>query len=343
MSTVRVFVGIDYHDQELQVCVLDESGRVVMNCPCGNSAVAVAGMVSRQGGMVFAAIEACCGAAHLADQLTVQFGWSVDLAHPGYVRRMKQNPDKTDYSDARLLADLERVGYLPKVWQAPAAIRDLRDVVRYRQQLADQQRSIKLRVRALLRQHRQKPPESVNAWTKAWIGWVLKTAELPEACRWVIAQHLAELEHIGSRKTAAEARLEQMTASDPLVEYLTRFNGFGRLTAIVLRAELGRFDRFRTGKQMARFCGLSPRNASSGQKEADAGLIRASNPQLRTTMIELAHRMVRFQVRWAKMKRDLVARGKPGSVAVAAVAHRLVRWLFHQAQADPGADQPLAA
>ena len=26
---------------------------------------------------------------------------------------MKQNPDKTDFGDARLLADLLRVGYLP--------------------------------------------------------------------------------------------------------------------------------------------------------------------------------------------------------------------------------------
>jgi len=44
---------------------------------------------------------------------------------------------------------------------------------------------------------------------------------------------------------------------------------------VTIRAEIGRFDRFRTGKQMARFCGLSPHNASSGARQADAGLIRA--------------------------------------------------------------------
>ena len=65
-----------------------------------------------------AAIEACCGAANLADELIHRCQWSVDLAHAGYVARMKQSPDKTDYSDARLLADLERVGYLPRVWLA---------------------------------------------------------------------------------------------------------------------------------------------------------------------------------------------------------------------------------
>jgi hypothetical protein len=58
--------------------------------------------------------------------LAQRAGWSVSLAHPGFVARMKQNPDKTGHSDARLLADLLRVGYLPKVWLAPAELRELR-------------------------------------------------------------------------------------------------------------------------------------------------------------------------------------------------------------------------
>src|SRR5271170_6955517 len=158
MGTVRVYVGLDYHDAGVQVCVLDRTGRVLANCPCGNDAAALAALVATHGNPVFAAIEACTGAADLADELVGRFGWSVDMAHPGYVRRMKQTPDKTDFTDARLLADLERVGYLPRVWTAPAAVRDLREVVRYRHQLAAQRRATKVRIRALLRQHRQKQP-----------------------------------------------------------------------------------------------------------------------------------------------------------------------------------------
>jgi transposase len=335
MSTLRVFVGIDYHDQELQVCVLDEAGKVLNNCRCANSASAVEAIVRPHGRMAFVAIEACCGAADLADVLTVGLGWSVDLAHPGYVRRMKQNPDKTDFSDARLLADLERVGYLPKVWQAPAAIRHLRDVVHRRQVLANQRKSTKLRIRALLREYRQKPPENVNPWTKVWIAWALEKTTLSEATHWVLSDYFAELKYLDGKLNLVLRRLDAMTAGDPLVEYLVGIKGVGRLTAIVLRAEIGRFDRFRTGKQMARFCGLSPRNASSGQREADAGLIRASNPQLRTTIIELTHRLIKFQSRWRQMKKDLMARGKPGSVATAAVANRYIRWLYHRGKEVP--------
>ena len=54
------------------------------------------------------------------------------------------------------------------------------------------------------------------------------------------------------------------------MQKLLTMSGIGLVTAVTLRAEIGRFDRFRTGKQLARFCGLSPRNASSGQRQASA-------------------------------------------------------------------------
>ena len=94
-------------------------------------------------------------AADFAEEL-VQDGWHVDLAHPGYVSRMKRNPDKTDFSDARMLADLTRVGYLPRVWLAPHAVRELRRLVRYRQQLVDEQRKLKQRIGAMLRDQRHR-------------------------------------------------------------------------------------------------------------------------------------------------------------------------------------------
>ena len=118
-----------------------------------------------------------------------------------------------------------------------------------------------------------------------------------------------------------------------MVQRLLKLKGVGPVTAATLRAEIGRFDRFRNGKQLARFCGLSPRNASSGQRQADAGLVKAGNPELRATLVELAHRLIRYEARWAQLGRKLKERGKPGSLAAAAVANRWVRWLHHEMMA----------
>ena len=132
MSSLPVFVGLDYHQDAVQVCVLDSAGRQLANRSVANDAAAVAAVARRHGRPQRIAVEACCGAAAMADELSAREGLSVELAHPGYVARLKRSPDKSDFSDGRLLADLARVDYLPKVWLAPESTRQLRRLVRHR-------------------------------------------------------------------------------------------------------------------------------------------------------------------------------------------------------------------
>jgi len=331
MASLACFVGLDYSDERVQVCLLDAQGKQLDNQCCGNDWQEIVRSVERHGRVAEAAIESCTGAANLAEELATRAGWSIHLAHPGYVQRMKQTPDKTDYQDAHLLADLVRVGYLPRVWLAPASVRDLRQLVRYRQQLVEQRRATKLRVRALLREHRCRPSMAVNPWTKAWRSWVESIA-IGSLGRWVMDRHLLELQRLAKAIQEVEERLAQATADDAVVQRLRSQAGVGPVTAWVLRAEIGRFERFHTGKQLARFCGLSPRNASSGSRQADAGLINAASSMLRSVLIEVAHRLPRQDVRWAKFRGRLREGGKKGSVIAAAIANRWVRWLYHQMQ-----------
>jgi transposase len=333
VSAPGVFVGLDYHQDSVQVCVLDRAGNLLMNRPCRNDAGAIVKITRTHcadNATVQAAIEACCGAADLAEEL-VTAGWIVNLAHPGFVSRMKQNPDKTDYSDARMLADLERVGYLPRVWLASQDVRQLRRLIRFRQQLVDERRDLKLRIGAVLREERIVRPV-FHSWTKLWWKWLSHEAPLGEQSRWVVERQLRRLVALAEEIKDVEARLTRLTKKDPLVERLRTQPGVGLVTSVTMRAEIGRFDRFRSGKQLSRFCGLSPRNASSGQRQADAGLIRAGNPRLRAAIIEAAHLIVRHDEHWQKMFHQLRAHGKPYSLALAAIANRWVRWLFHQVQ-----------
>ena len=329
MCSLAVFVGLDYHEKSVQVCVMDARGKILTNRKCRNRWPDIHEIVDRYGPSVEVAIESCCGAADLAEELAEECGWSVSLAHPGYVARMKQGPDKTDWGDARLLADLVRVGYLPQVWLAPKNIRELRRLVRYRQQLADERRNTKLRIRALLREQRIRCES--NAWTMAWFT-ELETLELPTQSRWILEQHLAKLQLLTDQIASVLKRLLEVTAEDAVVAKLQTYQGVGLIAAVTLRAEIGRFERFRSGKQLARFCGFSPRNASSGERVADAGLVKAINPQLRALLLQTVHCVSRHDERWAGLRARLICAGKPKNVATAAVGNRWLRWLYHDMQ-----------
>jgi transposase len=141
---------------------------------------------------------------------------------------------------------------------------------------------------------------------------------------------LGQIVWLQSQIELVEERLELATADDPVAKLLREIKGVGRVVGWMLRAAIGRFDRFVNGKQMARFCGLTPRNASSGERKADAGLIRAGDPTLRTALIEAAHRLRRFDPRWRALSEKMHAAGKPTCVIIPAIANRWVRWLYHQ-------------
>jgi transposase len=228
------------------------------------------------------------------------------------------------------LADLERVGYLPKVWLAPENIRELRRLVRYRGQLVQERRNVKLRIRALLRDHRVKPTEDAQPWTKAWMAWARSCEQVSQDTRWILRRHFDHLQRLQDDIREAEKHLKTRTADDPVVQKLLEQQGVGLITAVTLRAEIGRFDRFRTGKQLARFCGVTPRNASSGHRQADAGLIRAGNPELRRVLIETAHRLKWLSPSWSRFNERLKRRGKASCVITAAIANRWMRGLYYE-------------
>lgn len=330
MSTSRIglYVGLDYHRSFVQVCVMNRTGQVLLNRRSPNELREILKAVHPFGRVRRAALESCCGAADLAEALT-EAGWSMSLAHPGYVNRMKQSPDKTDYGDSRVLADLCRVGYLPEVWLAPRAVRELRTLVRYRQQWAWQRKAIKTRILALLRDRRIREP-GVRRWTRAWRSWLDKVEGLGEGASWVMPRLLEQLAHAQEEINRVEERLDQTMREDRTVQRLLRQPGVGPVTAWTMRAEIGRFDRFANGKQLSRFCGLTPRNCSSGERVADAGLIRAGNPALKALLMEAGHRLMRLDPYWREMAESLRSRGKHVCVIVAAVANRWIRRLHYE-------------
>jgi transposase len=330
MSNVPVFVGLDYHQDSIQVCVLNQQGDVLLNRSAANDCQELARIVRPLGVVQRVGIEACCGAADLGEQLVEQLGWNVSLGHPAYIAKIKSSPDKSDFSDGRLVADLTRVGYLPRVWLAPANIRELRQLVNHRQRLVDHGRALKLQVGAILREQRVKiDKDRGSRWSKAWTASVQDNPRLSRHARWIVDQLLDDLKYTSGKIVKAEQQLREATQGDRVIEKLMKQAGIGEVTAWVLRAYVGEFGRFKTAKQLARYCGLSPCNASSGNKVADAGLIDGCNKLLRLTVVQAAHRLIRTSDRWGKLADSMRSRGKPACVIVGTVGNRWLRTLHH--------------
>ena len=125
-------------------------------------------------------------------------------------------------------------------------------------------------------------------------------------------------------------RINAFVEGDALARRLRSKKGIGSFSAAVLRAEIGTFNRFKNGKQLARFCGVSPRNCSSGERQADAGMVKAGNPLLKTVVVEAVHLIVQHDREWRKFAANLLSKGKPRCVVIGAVANRWLRKLYYE-------------
>lgn len=110
-SKIAVWVGLDDHQKNTQVCVVNGQGEVLCNRSVPSEIGPIAQAIEHHGLAKVVAIEACTGSAQLAHELIEQAGLAAKLTHPGSVNRMRHNPNKSDLSDARMLAELARIGW----------------------------------------------------------------------------------------------------------------------------------------------------------------------------------------------------------------------------------------
>jgi transposase len=139
------YVGIDLHRRRSVIVRMTEGGEVLECVRIANDPVALSLEVAKAGPDPEVALEATYGWYWAADLLESD-GARVHLVHPlglhWDARRVKN-----DERDATELAHRLRRDDLPEAWIAPAELRELRELIRYRAKLGSVESMKKLQTR----------------------------------------------------------------------------------------------------------------------------------------------------------------------------------------------------
>src|SRR5262249_14289743 len=127
----RQVVGMDLHRRRSVLVRMTEDGRRLGMARIANTPQELRAEIARAGKSPRVVLEATYGWYWAADTLAAA-GAEVHLAHPLGVKAFSYRRVKNDEKDAADLADLLRMGRLPQAWIAPAEIRELRGLTRYR-------------------------------------------------------------------------------------------------------------------------------------------------------------------------------------------------------------------
>jgi transposase len=155
---------------------------------------------------------------------------------------------KTDARDSTNLAELLRMGRLPKAWLAPPAVRELRELVRYRAKLVALRSGLKAQVHAVLAKEGVRVPMSdlfgvagsrLLEGLRLERAYALRVASL----RRLLAVYEQEIAMLGRE-------VNQALAGDVGYQAVQAIPGVGPVLAAVFVAEVGDVHRFAAAPQL---------------------------------------------------------------------------------------------
>lgn len=358
MTTTR-YIGLDVHKDSVVVAIADDgrgetrSYGQVANTP--DALMRLAKKLAEDGTTLHFAYEAgCCGFG--IHRLLTGLGHRCDVIAPGLIPRRPSDRIKTDRRDAAMIARLLRAGELTPIWVPDEAHEAMRDLVRTRFDAVCVLRRSRQQLNMFLLRHGHVYTKTERKWGTLHKRWIRDLKFAHEA-------HSLLLEDCYQTMERAETRIEEITARirellpawslAPLVDRLQAMRGVSLVSAVVIAAELGDFERFAHPSQLMAYVGLVPSEASSGDRTRRGGITKAGNDAVRRTLVEsawnyrmparISKNMMEHQKRLPRDVRDIawkaqvrlhqrykamIARGKRPNITVTAIAREMLGFIW---------------
>jgi transposase len=173
----------------------------------------------------------------------------------------------------------------------------------------------KIQLRALLARQNRQAPYRVPFGVRG-LAW-FRGQDFGPVENLVRDELLARLRHYSRQMTILDEHLAAAAGAVPQVEVLTDIYGIGLYSALLIVAELGEVQRFRTAKQVGAYAGLTSRVHQSGSHCYQGSITRQGSPWLRWILVEAAIKAIRDD---AALKNFYTRVRKRSSAKIARVA-----------------------
>lgn len=319
------YIGVDLHQAFFQACAVTPTGERVWESRFPRTDAGIAALLARCDHSTAVAVEASTPTWHFADAMCAGVG-ELCLVDPVKTKLKAGYAAKTDRLDARRLADALRRASVVSIYHPPLAIRELRELCRFRHAVVQIRTALVQRLRAVLLRHglvdRRRLARTPN---DTW----LETLTLPPRAAASVAGLRRLLAVVREEVTRADREVHTLAASDPIAVSLRQIPGMGFVLALMIRAEVGEISRFPTPGHLASYAGVVPRVDASAGRVHYGRITRRGSPWLRWALVEAALHGPRRQDPIGRWARRLAIR-KGALKARVAVARTLCDEVFHR-------------
>jgi len=184
-----------------------------------------------------------------------------------------------------------RMGRLPEAWIAPPAVRELREMVRYRAKLGRLRSGLKQQVHQTLGKEGV-IPELDSIWQAGGQRWLDGLCLGDEYTNRI--ESLRDLIELYDREIhQCDARIHRRLKGHPGYEAIQALRGVGPVLAAVFVAEIGDVDRFGNPRRLCSWAGLTPRLRESDAHTHRGHITKQGSRLLRWAAVEAVSGAVR--------------------------------------------------
>ena len=235
------------------------------------------------------AMEACASAHHWGRRFSAS-GRQVRLVNPRFVKAFVRG-SKNDAIDAEAIFDAASRPTMRFVPVKTTEQQDLQSLHRVRERLVVQRTSLINHARGLLAEYGVVLPK--GPWRfRQQVPAAVAEADLSNLARELFTELMDQLTDVEARLAKLDAKLVSICREHEACRRLAALPGVGPVIATALVAAVDDGRHFRSGRELAAWIGLVPRQYTTGGKPRLGGIGRRANHYLRRQLIHGARAVI---------------------------------------------------
>lgn len=319
-------IAIDLGSRESQICVRDETGRILQEKRHATSELRRYLQKRPSGSRVL--LESSAEAFAVADWAQ-QLGHETRVVPASLVRALGvgERRLKNDVRDARKLSEMDCRIAVPSVHIPSLMRREHQARVTARNALVQVRTKLVNTVRSFLRMQALGPVRATPKTLPNAVRTVL--VQQPEGVPDYMESLLQSIEQLNGQIAQANEALQQVALSDSVCKLLMTMPGVGPVTSLCFASAIDEVSRFDGPGRITSYLGLVPGESTTGFKTRRTGMTKAGPSRVRWTLTQAAWTLVRTQPdsplgQWYQD----VAHRRGKKIAISALCRRMAAILY---------------
>ena len=317
------YVGCDLHKFSTYFYVVDSQGKCILNKSIPNEPDLLHKFLSSLPTPFKLAVEATYNWYFFID-IVASYTKEYYLTNPLYLKAFAKRNKKTDKIDAKLIANILRIGYLPEVYIVNKKTQRDREVLRQRMKVIQDRCRIIFRLKALLDKLGEK--STGNFATKKRLENI-KTKHLPKEYQHIIKEYCEQIISLLQAENRTDSVIQELVSKDNEAKLLTTIDGIGEFSALLIKSEIADINRFRNFDKLCSYAGLAPRVHQSGNKCTIGSLSKNRRKHLQWILLEISYQFMCRNEKY-RNKFERIREQKPYNKAKVVIARDLLKIVY---------------